>query len=259
MKLIIVVTLAIFSALSVTAAPINVATGDEVTDNAFSDGDHQVTEGSTMNLRANGRSVMTLFSSATEMHSHQVRIVLAEKGVSVEVELVNETNPPAELVELNPYKSLPTILDRELVLYDSNIIMEFLEERFPHPPLMPVYPVARANTRLMMYRIERDWYSLAEKIAKGNADESEKARTKLRNDLLMLAPIFAESEYFMSDEFSLIDCVLGPLLWRLHHLGVDIAGPDSKEVKVYMNRVFERDSFMASLTAAEREMRHKIE
>lgn len=189
------------------------------------------------------------------MYSHQVRIVLAEKGVSVEVELVDESNLPAELIELNPYKSVPTLIDRELALYDSKIIMEYLDERFPHPPLMPVYPVARGNSRLMVYRIERNWYSLADKVINGSVSEAESARSKLQNDLLTLAPVFAEFEYFMSEEFSLVDCYLAPLLWRLPVLGIDLIGPGSKELKVYMNRVFERDSFLASLTETEREMR----
>lgn len=208
-----------------------------------------------MAVAANKRSVMTLFSSTSDMYSHQVRIVLAEKGVSVEVELVDESNLPAELIELNPYKSVPTLVDRELALYDSKIIMEYLDERFPHPPLMPVYPVARGNSRLMVYRIERNWYSLADKIINGSVSEAETARSKLQNDLLTLAPVFAEFEYFMSEEFSLVDCYLAPLLWRLPVLGIDLIGPGSKELKVYMNRVFERDSFLASLTETEREMR----
>ncbi|MGX9416959.1 stringent starvation protein SspA [Vibrio sp. RC27] len=208
-----------------------------------------------MAVAANKRSVMTLFSSASDLYSHQVRIVLAEKGVSVEVELVDDSNLPAELIELNPYKSVPTLVDRELALYDSKIIMEYLDERFPHPPLMPVYPVARGKSRLMVYRIERNWYSLANTITSGNAEEAESARNKLRNDLLTLAPIFAEYEYFMSEEFSLVDCYLAPLLWRLPVLGIDLVGAGSKELKVYMNRVFERDSFLASLTESEREMR----
>ncbi len=208
-----------------------------------------------MAVAANKRSVMTLFSSASDMYSHQVRIVLAEKGVSVEVELVDEANLPDELIELNPYKTVPTLVDRELALYDSKIIMEYLDERFPHPPLMPVYPVARGSSRLMMYRVETNWYSLARKILSGNAEESESARQSLRTDLLTLSPIFAEFEYFMSEEFSLVDCYLAPLLWRLPLLGVELTGPGSKEIKVYMNRVFERDSFLASLTEIEREMR----
>ncbi|MDV7104521.1 stringent starvation protein SspA [Vibrio sp. TH_r3] len=208
-----------------------------------------------MAVAANKRSVMTLFSSASDLYSHQVRIVLAEKGVSVEVELVDDANLPNELIELNPYKSVPTLIDRELALYDSKIIMEYLDERFPHPPLMPVYPVARGNTRLMIYRIERNWYSLAKKIIEGNPEQAEAARQKLRNDLLTLGPVFAEYEYFMSEEFSLIDCYLAPLLWRLPTYGIELTGPGSKELKIYMSRVFERDSFLASLTEAEREMR----
>lgn len=208
-----------------------------------------------MAVAANKRSVMTLFSDASDMYSHQVRIVLAEKGVSVEVELVEPSNLPAELVELNPYKTVPTLVDRELALYNSNIIMEYLDERFPHPPLMPVYPVARGNSRLMMHRVETNWYSLAKIIATGTFEESEAARAKLRNDLLMLGPIFAEYTYFMSDDFSLVDCYVAPLLWRLPSMGIELSGPGSKEMKVYMNRVFERDSFLASLTEIEREMR----
>ncbi|KDM92755.1 stringent starvation protein SspA [Photobacterium galatheae] len=208
-----------------------------------------------MAVAANKRSVMTLYSDASDMYSHQVRIVLAEKGVSVEIELVEPDNLPEDLLDLNPYNSVPTLVDRELALYQAGIIMEYLDERFPHPPLMPVYPVARGNSRLMMYRIERNWYSLAEKIEKGSADEAEKARKQLREELLALSPVFAEFPYFMSEEFSLVDCYLAPLLWRLPSMGIDLIGPGSKEVKAYMSRVFERDSFLASLTEAEREMR----
>ncbi|UJF20072.1 stringent starvation protein A [Vibrio sp. SS-MA-C1-2] len=208
-----------------------------------------------MAVAANKRSVMTMFSDASDIYSHQVRIVLAEKGVSVEIEIVDPNNLPADLIALNPYKSVPTLVDRELALYESRIIMEYLDERFPHPPLMPVYPVARGNSRLMMYRIENNWYSLAEKIKKGNATEAEQARKRLREELLALAPIFAEFTYFMSDEFSLVDCYLAPLLWRLPDYGVELVGAGAKEVKAYMARVFERDSFLASLTEAEREMR----
>ncbi|WP_413111125.1 stringent starvation protein SspA [Thaumasiovibrio sp. DFM-14] len=208
-----------------------------------------------MAVAANKRSVMTLYSDASDMYSHQTRIVLAEKGVSVEIELVDPNNLPEDLVELNPYNSVPTLVDRELALYQASIIMEYLDERFPHPPLMPVYPVARGNSRLMMYRIERNWYSLAEKIEKGSADEADRARRQLREELLALAPVFAEYSYFMSEEFSLVDCYLAPLLWRLPVLGVELIGAGAKEVKNYMTRVFERDSFLASLTEAEREMR----
>ncbi|EWH10274.1 stringent starvation protein A [Catenovulum agarivorans DS-2] len=208
-----------------------------------------------MAVAANKRSVMMLYADATSLHSHQVRIVLAEKGISVEIKLLDPNNKPEELFELNPYGTIPTLLDRELVLYQSNIIMEYLDERFPHPPLMPVYPVARGSSRLMMHRIENDWYKLVEQVENGSAEEASAARAELRESILAIAPIFQETPYFMSEEFSLVDCVLAPLLWRLPKLGIELIGQGSKEVKEYMNRVFERESFQASLTDDEREMR----
>ncbi|ATA20515.1 RNA polymerase-associated protein [Gibbsiella quercinecans] len=208
-----------------------------------------------MAVAANKRSVMTLFSGPTDIFSHQVRIVLAEKGVSVEIEQVDLDNLPQDLIDLNPYQTVPTLVDRELTLYESRIIMEYLDERFPHPPLMPVYPVARGESRLMMLRIEKNWYSLMYKIEQSNGQEAESARRQLREELLAIAPIFGQTPYFMSEEFSLVDCYLAPLLWRLPQLGIELSGTGSKELKGYMTRVFERDAFLASLTEAEREMR----
>ena len=208
-----------------------------------------------MAVAANKRSVMTLFSHADNMYSHQTRIVLAEKGVGVDIHLVNLANLPEDLLDLNPYGTVPTLIDRELALYEAKIIVEYLDERFPHPPLMPVYPVARGRSRLMMHRIETDWYSLADKILNGNVDEAAKARQELKEGLLSVAPIFNEAPYFMSEEFSLVDCYLAPLLWRLPVFGIELEGQGAKELKAYMLRVFERDSFQASLTEAERELR----
>jgi len=204
-----------------------------------------------MAVAANKRSVMTLFSG----HSHQVRIVLAEKGVSFEIEHVEKDNPPQDLIDLNPSQSVPTLVDRELTLWESRIIMEYLDERFPHPPLMPVYPVARGESRLYMQRIEKDWYSLMNVIVNGSSSEADAARKQLREELLAIAPVFGQKPFFLSDEFSLVDCYLAPLLWRLPTLGVEFSGPGAKELKGYMTRVFERDSFLASLTEPEREMR----
>ncbi|GGA83314.1 stringent starvation protein A [Neiella sp. HB171785] len=205
-----------------------------------------------MAVAANKRSVMTLFSAMDDLYSHQVRIVLAEKGVTFEATYVDAEHPSEELAEVNPYGSVPTLVDRDLVLYRAQIITEYLDERFPHPPLMPVYPVARGRSRLMMYRIEKDWYGLVEKIF--NNDDAENARRELREGLLAIAPIFTETPYFMSEEFSLTDCFLAPLLWRLPVLGIELSGRGSKELKAYMNRLFERDSFKASLTEVEREI-----
>ncbi|MGM0525310.1 MAG: stringent starvation protein SspA [Pseudomonadota bacterium] len=204
-----------------------------------------------MAVAANKRSVMTLYSGRDDLKSHQVRLVLAEKGVSVEISYVERDERPEDLIQLNPYPdATPTLVDRELVLYDAHIIMEYLDERFPHPPLMPVYPVARGTSRLMMHRIERDWYALADKIAEGN----KSARQELQEGILSLAPIFADTPYFMSEEFSLVDCYLAPLLWRLPAYGIEIEGQGAKDVKAYMIRVFERKTFQESLTEAEKEL-----
>lgn len=208
-----------------------------------------------MVMAANKRSVMTLFSGPTDIFSHQVRIVLAEKGVGVDIEQVEIDSLPRDLVNLNPYKTVPTLVDRELTLYESRIIMEYLDERFPHPPLMPVYPVARGENRLMILRIEKNWYSLMKKIQQNCTYEAESARYQLREELIEMAPIFGQTTYFMSEEFSLVDCYLGPLLWRLPQLGIELNSTGSKELKSYMDRVFERDAFLASLTEEEREMR----
>ncbi len=203
------------------------------------------------------RSIMTLYSGSTDIYSHQVRIVLAEKGVNYEVLDVDPENKPEDLADLNPYNAVPTLVDRDLVLYEAQIIMEYLDERFPHPPLMPVYPVSRARSRLMIHRIEKDWYSLLKLITSPKAADSrkEKARKELRDALITLAPVFSDTDYFLSEEFTLVDCCLAPLLWRLEMLGIELTGKGAAPVKAYMERIFERKSFKASLTTLEYEMR----
>jgi len=203
------------------------------------------------------RSSMTFFSDSESHYSHRVRIVLAEKGVTVDVVEIDRAHPPAELAELNPYNSLPTLVDRDLVLYESKVMMEYLDERFPHPPLLPVYPVARAESRLYMYRIERDWCSLIDAIQNTRSENViEKSTKELREGLMAIAPIFGEKPFFMSDEFTLVDCCLAPILWRLPTLGIEIrASKQSKPLLSYMDTVFNRESFQASLSEQEREMR----
>ncbi|MGH1371444.1 MAG: stringent starvation protein SspA [Cellvibrionaceae bacterium] len=203
------------------------------------------------------RSSMTYFSDACDHYSHRVRIVLAEKGVSVEIIDVDPKNKPEELAELNPYNALPTLVDRDLSLYETKVMMEYLDERFPHPPLLPVYPVARAQSRLWMHRIEQDWSPLVDTIVNGrNKEAAAKARKELKESLLTIAPIFVEMPYFMSEEFTIVDCCLGPILWRLQDLDIEI--PNTKQSKPlldYMERLFARESFQESLTEMEKEMR----
>lgn len=200
-----------------------------------------------MTIAANRRSIMTLFADKNDIYCHQVKIVLAEKGVAYETENIEPGEISEDLLELNPTGSLPTLVDRDLVLFNSRIIMEYLDERFPHPPLMPVYPVARAECRLLMQRIENDWYPVFAKAVDENNPDSIAARKQLREELLAVAPIFTQCEYFMSNEFSLVDCYLAPLLWRIQLLGIEFSGAGSKAIKNYMNKVFSRDSFAKSL------------
>ena len=208
-----------------------------------------------MAVVANRRSVMTLFSRPTDIHSHRARLVLAEKNINIEISNVPGPDLPEDLMDLNPYHSVPTLVDRDLTLYDSRVIIEYLDERFPHPPLMPVDPVTRAQFRLALFRIETDWYSIAEEAENSNDGKlGSKARKLLRESILQSAELFGARTYFLSEEFSLVDCTIAPLLWRLPRYGVDL-GPDSEAIDAYMNRVFARRSFQQSLTELEQEMR----
>lgn len=211
-----------------------------------------------MAVVASRRSVITLYSGSHDLYSHRTRIVLAEKGVGVDIIEVDIDNRPEELLELNPYGTVPTLVDRDLVLYRSQIIMEYLDERFPHPPLLPVYPVARAKSRLMIARIDKDWYSLVDKILFGGDDMADTARKQLQESLLAVAPVFQNSKYFLSEEFSLIDCCIAPIMWRLPMLGIKLPAGKGKAIHAYAEHIFARQSFQASLTETERELREQL-
>jgi RNA polymerase-associated protein len=206
-----------------------------------------------MAVAANRRSVMTLFSDPTSPYCHRVRIVLAEKGISVDIVDVDAGSLPDEVMDFNPYGTIPTLVDRDLRLYESRIIMEYLDERFPHPPLLPVDPVSRATSRLYMYRVERDWYALMDRIFDGNEDEADRARKELRESLVATSPLFAASPFFMNNEFSLVDCCVAPLLWRLPVLGIQLP-QQAQALSDYAERIFAWSAFQESLTEAEREM-----
>ena len=197
---------------------------------------------------------MTLFSKADDVWSHRTRIVLAEKSIHVETIDVDDGNLPEDLLDLNPYHSVPTLVDRDLVLYDSRVIMEYLDERFPHPPLMPVDPVARAQFRLALYRIERDWYGLVETIKNPDRKESEQARKVLRDSVLASADVFQAKPFFLSDEFSLVDATIAPVLWRLSGWDIHL-GTLAPAITRYMNLVFSRPAFRHSLSRLEQDMR----
>lgn len=201
------------------------------------------------------RSVMTLFSRPTDSHSHRVRLVLAEKGITYDVVDIEGDDLPEDLIDLNPYNTIPTLVDRELVLYDVRTIIEYLDERFPHPPLMPVDPVNRARARLAMYRIEQDWYSLVDIIENaGDRSAVTRAKKELRDAVTATADAFSLKPFFLSDEFSLVDCCIAPILWRLPHFDIELPA-QAKAVQKYSENMFRRASFKNSLTEVEQELR----
>jgi RNA polymerase-associated protein len=197
---------------------------------------------------------MALYSSPECMECHRVRFVLAEKGINVEiVDVDSDPSAAADLAEINPYNETPTLVDRDLLLYDAGVINEYLDERYPHPPLMPVDPVSRAQLRLAHYRILRDWYPLAKEIAKATPRKAEKPRKQLKEAIIASNDLFREAEFLLSDELTLVDCTLAPLFWRLPAYGVNLGKPGTS-VQAYIQRLISRPSFKASLTTEEREL-----
>ena len=202
------------------------------------------------------RAAMTLYSDPSSIHSHRARIVLAEKGIVIDIVNVQGDNLPEDLLDLNPYHTTPTLLDRDLVLYDARVIMEYLDERFPHPPLMPVDPVSRAQVRLALFRVEKDWYAMADQCQdSGDRKQTNQARKVLKESLLSSAEVFAAKRFFLSDEFSIADASVAALLWRLPVYGIELTGSSAAPIRKYMDAIFARRSFQESLTEVELEMR----
>jgi len=209
-----------------------------------------------MSLLANRRSGMTLYADPADPTGHAVRIVLAEKDVNVEVCFVTEETKPEDLHDLNPYDTILTLVDRDLVLYDAQIMLEYLDERYPHPPLMPIDPASRANNRQVRYRVARDLLSLAGAFPRGaSAESATRAAGTISDNLHALAPALGQRRYFMSDDYSLVDCCFAPLLWRLPAWGVKLA-PEARPLLRYAETLFAREAFRASLSPYERSIRH---
>ncbi len=207
---------------------------------------------------ANRRSMMLLYSDYDSPIGHAVRIVLAEKDVNVEINYISEDDTkPEELNELNPYNSILTLIDRDLVLYDEQIIMEYLDERFPHPPLMPVDPVTRAGNRQLRFRVMQDLYSVLDDLKGDNDIAAANAKKELRDNLTAVSPSFTQMPFFMSEEYTLVDCCMAPLLWRLTQYGVKLP-TSAKPLQQYADRLFERDAFKESLSPTEKEYNETV-
>jgi RNA polymerase-associated protein len=197
---------------------------------------------------------MALYSSETSLDCHRVRFVLAEKGINVDIVNISaDESAAADLAELNPYNETPTLVDRDLVLYDAGVINDYLDERYPHPPLMPVDPVSRAQLRLVHHRVIKDWYVLAYQIEEAGGKATPAMAKQLQESIIAANELFKMSDYVLSDELSLVDCTLGPLLWRLPLYGVKLGKPGAS-VEAYAHRIFSRPSFKSSLTQAERDL-----
>jgi len=201
---------------------------------------------------------MILYSDRDDHYSQRVRIVLAEKDITAEINETKLEDTSDEILSISPYHKLPILVDRDLAIHDPSVMMEYLDERFPHPPLLPVYPVARANSRTLMLRIDREWCPLVDKLIKEDLPEKElmKIRQELLHEISSIALTFKEFKYFMSDEFTLVDCCFAPILWRLPSVGIKL--PINKHLKPlidYQNSVFERPGFLDSLSSIERDLK----
>ena len=197
------------------------------------------------------RNALTLFSARDCVVCHRVRLVLAAKGVSYELVSVDPNNPPEDLIDLNPYHSVPTLVDRDLVLYAASVVSEYLDERYPHPPLMPIDPLSRARLRLAMLRIEHEWVPQIQAIQHGGKAQIETGRKRLKELLLASLPLFKASRFFLNPEMSLADCAMAPIVWRLPSLGISLP-KDAKAIEDYGQRIFRSPGFARSLTPEER-------
>ena len=198
---------------------------------------------------------MTLLSGPLCVFSHCCRIVLMEKDVERRIEYWSAGDDPSRLGEFNPYSETPTLLDRDLALYDTSVIIEYIDERFPHPPLMPVDPITRAKTRLMISRLTRDWLQPINQLGEtAKPKPTAELKKSIRDGLLSLSPLFARQPFFLSDEYTLADAYIAPLLWRLPMLGIDLP-KQAEPIEKYGERIFKRSAFIGSLSPEEAELR----
>ena len=198
--------------------------------------------------------MMTLYSGTTDPYSHRCRIVLYEKGMDFQVIDVDLANKPEDLAVINPHNQVPVLVERDLVLQQANIINEYIDERFPHPQLMPADPVMRARARLFLYNFEEQLFSHVADIGTGNSKATEKARSAIRDNLTQLVPLFSRQEYILGDEFSMLDVAIAPLLWRLGHYGIELPKQAAPLLK-YAERIFSRPAYIEAMTPSEKAMR----
>lgn len=198
--------------------------------------------------------MMILYSGTSCPFSHCCRIVLYEKGMDFEIRDVDMHDLPEEIAAMNPYNQVPILVERDLVLYESNIINEYIDERFPHPQLMPPDPVMRARARLFLFNFERDLFNHVREIMEGAQKAADKARIIIRDNLTAIAPIFSKQKYMLGEDYTMLDVAIAPLLWRLDHYGIALPKQAAPLLK-YAERIFSRQAFIDALTPVEKAMR----
>ena len=198
--------------------------------------------------------MMTLYSGTTDPYSHRCRIVLFEKGMDFQVIDVDLANKPEDLAVINPHNQVPVLVERDLVLQQANIINEYIDERFPHPQLMPADPVMRARARLFLHNFEEQLFDHIGDMESANAKVAEKARNTVRDNLTQIVPLFSKQQYILGDEFSMLDVAIAPLLWRLGHYGIELPKQAAPLLK-YAERIFSRPAYIEAMTPSEKAMR----
>ena len=199
--------------------------------------------------------MMTLYSGTTDPFSQRCRIVLHEKGMDFQIIDVDLDHKPGDLAVMNPYNTTPVLVERDLVLHESNIINEYIDERFPHPQLMPADPVMRARARLFLFRFEKEMFCHIPTLEGNNPKNQDRARALVRDSLLQIAPVFQKHKYMLGDEYSMLDVAIAPLMWRLNHYGIVMPPKQSAPLMKYAERLFTRPAYIEALTSAERGMR----
>ena len=197
---------------------------------------------------------LKLYSAPSCPQCHRVRFLLAEKELDYETIIVDGNNKPSELADLNPYNSVPTLVDRDITVYEPRIILEYIDERYPHPPMIPPDPISRANFRMAMYHLEHDWYNQVKKLSSPSRRIANTAKNAMQEMLIANADTFKANRFFWDEEFSILDCSIAPILWRLSSLNVDLPKKNSSPIRQYAKRVFERPAFRKSLTEVEAEI-----
>ena len=203
------------------------------------------------------RDMMVLYSGTTCPFSQRCRFVLFEKGMDFEIRDIDLYNKPEDIAVMNPYGQVPILVERDLVLYESNIINEYIDERFPHPQLMPADPVMRARTRLFLYNFEKELFvhvSVLEDRSSTDTKAQDFARQNIRDRLAQLAPLLLKNKYMLGEEFSMLDVAVAPLLWRLDHYGIELP-KNAAPIQKYAERIFSRPAYIEALTPSEKVMR----